>query len=348
MHCRFVPLVLAAAPGRETGRPSAYRVTTVNSATSGSIPTAPTGVATAVVALATVAATAGAFVLLRSRLGPLGDGHFLPEPALGSQSVERPGPTVSAPTVSAYVVFASAASAPTVPVGKTPGQPPSSGAPHNRGVWTATPLDNVDLAILEFLVDHRSPTLTAVPMWLGILGMQFVPMGLLVLVALVLAVHRRAWRQLAAVGTAVLTARIVVGVLKDVIERPRPPADLTLFAGSGFAFPSTHAAFTAAAATAMVCVTSWRSPGHRTAAIAALWAALVLIGVSMVYLGSHWTSDVLVGWALGVGIGFVIGRALGHRGKKEAGASRPRAAEHRDSTESGHRPTHENQRRSRG
>lgn len=102
-------------------------------------------------------------------------------------------------------------------------------------MWSATLLDSLDLAILEFVAAHRSPALTAVPMTLGVLGTALVPMGLLVLIALVVAVYRRAWRHLAAVAVAVLTARVVVGLLKDVIERPRPPADLTLLAGGGYA-----------------------------------------------------------------------------------------------------------------
>lgn len=54
-------------------------------------------------------------------------------------------------------------------------------------MWSATLLDSFDLAILEFLAAHRSPALTAIPMMLGVLGTAAVPMGLLVLIAMGIA-----------------------------------------------------------------------------------------------------------------------------------------------------------------
>ena len=111
-----------------------------------------------------------------------------------------------------------------------------------------------------------------------------------------------------------------VSALKDVIARPRPPADLTMLAGEGFAFPSTHAAFTSAAATAFVAVTAWRSRRARAVVTALLGAAVALVGFSMVYLGSHWVSDVLVGWLIGVPLGAGLGRLLRRRPRADGEA----------------------------
>ena len=60
----------------------------------------------------------------------------------------------------------------------------------------------------------------------------------------------------------------------------------------------------------MICVTSWRRAKTRRVVSAALCAVLVVIGISMIYLGSHWAGDVVVGWAMGAGIGYVSGRLL--------------------------------------
>lgn len=142
-----------------------------------------------------------------------------------------------------------------------------------------------------------------------------------------------------------------MGLLKDLIERPRPPAHLTLLAGGGYALPSTHAAFTPAAVTAMICVTSWRAAKTRRIVSAALSAGLVLIGLSMVYLGSHWAGDVIVGWALGAAIGSAYGLALRPRspvttGDEQHSSTSP--ATPSSSTSSGGRHVPGNARRSRG
>lgn len=187
-------------------------------------------------------------------------------------------------------------------------------------MWSANPLDGIDLSVLEFLASHRNPVADLVPVTLGVAGTDVVTMAVLQTLALVIALFARAWRQLAAVVLAVGIAGTGVSALKDVIARPRPPADLTMLAGEGFAFPSTHAAFTSAAATAFVAVTAWRSRRARAVVIALLGAAVALVGFSMVYLGSHWVSDVLVGWLIGVPLGAGLGRLLRRRPRADGEA----------------------------
>jgi undecaprenyl-diphosphatase len=68
--------------------------------------------------------------------------------------------------------------------------------------------------------------------------------------------------------------------------------------GSGKSFPSAHAADTAAAAA----VVSWAAPPVAPLAI----ALVVLVGISRVYLGVHYPSDVVAGWVLGAAIGALL------------------------------------------
>ena len=94
----------------------------------------------------------------------------------------------------------------------------------------------------------------------------------------------------------VLAERELVEWLKDLTDRPRPA--FGAINSASMAFPSGHSAnsMTAYLAIALLAV----PPSHRRpVAIAALILSL-LVGLSRVYLGVHWPSDVIGGWALGL------------------------------------------------
>jgi membrane-associated phospholipid phosphatase len=105
--------------------------------------------------------------------------------------------------------------------------------------------------------------------------------------------HRGAAYTLAAGvgGAAILNA-----VLKLSFQRVRPSLWIPIVHESSFSFPSGHAmASSALALTIMVLVwpTRWRWP-----AIVLGAAYIVLIGFTRVYLGVHYPSDVIGGWAV--------------------------------------------------
>ncbi|MET9019658.1 phosphatase PAP2 family protein [Actinopolymorpha sp. NPDC004070] len=92
-------------------------------------------------------------------------------------------------------------------------------------------------------------------------------------------------------------------LLKEFFGRARPPADLALVHITGASMPSTHAALTSAAATAVLVATTWGSTRARRLWTLILAAGCVFVGLCMVYLGGHWPTDVLAGWALGIALG---------------------------------------------
>jgi membrane-associated phospholipid phosphatase len=90
--------------------------------------------------------------------------------------------------------------------------------------------------------------------------------------------------------------------LKRLVARPRPQlwerAEWAISPGS-YAFPSGHALATAAFFTLAAHSLGRVWPRGRLAAAVAAAALVLWVGVGRLYLGVHWPSDVLAGWALG-------------------------------------------------
>jgi membrane-associated phospholipid phosphatase len=85
--------------------------------------------------------------------------------------------------------------------------------------------------------------------------------------------------------------------LKLLFARPRPQVFPPLVPGSGFSFPSGHT-LAAVGLYGMLAAILWRERHHVAALFCALW--VLLVGLSRVYLGVHYPSDVLASLTLGV------------------------------------------------
>ena len=162
----------------------------------------------------------------------------------------------------------------------------------------------LDGPVLRWLVAERRPWLTDVLTGItNAFGPVLLP--LVVGVACVVwALVTRRWRDPALLVGAMVVSTGIAVLVKAVVHRPRPPADLQVIPGleTSFSFPSGH---TTGAAT-LVLVTAyvlWRHRRDGSQFVVWLAASVVivaLVGGSRLYLGYHFVTDVIAGASLGV------------------------------------------------
>jgi membrane-associated phospholipid phosphatase len=156
-------------------------------------------------------------------------------------------------------------------------------------------IQRLDDAWLRLMISGRSAPITAVAKVLNVLGLVYVTLPVRLAIAGYLALRRR-WWHLAAFAGAVVLSEILIGTLKGIYDRARPPGSLVTT--SGASFPSGHAI--AASVTVVAAVIALVPPGRRRAAWGAIAAGFsVLMGLSRAYLGAHWLSDAIAGILLG-------------------------------------------------
>ena len=121
-----------------------------------------------------------------------------------------------------------------------------------------------------------------------------------------LLLHRRR-TQAAVFAAAVVVGEVVAEVTKLLVGRTRPDLVPHLDQVYSSSFPSGHSAMSPIVYFTLAGILAAGEPDRVTKTLLlGLSAALVFaIGVSRVYLGVHWPTDVLGGWAMGTAVALV-------------------------------------------
>jgi membrane-associated phospholipid phosphatase len=169
-----------------------------------------------------------------------------------------------------------------------------------------------DVYLLRLAARHHRPRLTAAMKTFTTFG-SFLVVSLLTSAAVVVLLLVRAWRQALFVAVAVSSAVLLNLWLKVLFHRRPPNVVHPLLAPDKYSFPSGHTMSATALATALIII-AWPTRWRWVVTPLAL-AYAFLVGVSRVYLGMHFPSDVLGGWALSLalvtGIYLVLESVLG-------------------------------------
>ena len=163
------------------------------------------------------------------------------------------------------------------------------------------PITQLDLTIANAFHSHATPTGVAIAKGVSFLGSPaFIAAWGLMLIGL-LAVRR----QPLLIGgwvAAVAGGGLLDVALKAVFHRTRPTWDVPLLTARGWSFPSGHAmgSLVAYGMLAYLLVRDPKGRPPRMAIVAGAVTLVLLIGLSRMYLGVHYFSDVVGGYAAGM------------------------------------------------
>jgi undecaprenyl-diphosphatase len=170
-------------------------------------------------------------------------------------------------------------------------------------VLSRSPLVELDTAVLRWSPSSRWPAWSDFLSTWVVLGQRAVCLAVAAVVLGIRSLRTRDLRPLVTLGAATLLLNISVGLVKTVVGRLGPlqlgPEAMSTGASTVFAhgtiFPSGHAANAVVTWGLM----AWLARGNRRWWGVAAGLLAVSIGLTTIYLGTHWVSDVLAGWAAG-------------------------------------------------
>lgn len=186
-----------------------------------------------------------------------------------------------------------------------------------------------DLWVMQQLRHSDDPIRPIGPAWLIGAGQEITALGgISVLALVVLAVvgylfRQRAFEAVGLVLIATLGGTLLSFMLKSFFGRERPDATLHLVTVHSPSFPSGHAMLSAVVYLTLGALLAQVVPrrADKMYFLIVAFILTLLIGLSRVYLGVHYPTDVLAGWSVGLAwaiLCWVVARYLRRRGMVDA------------------------------
>lgn len=161
-------------------------------------------------------------------------------------------------------------------------------------------LHSLDHGVLESLYAARTLAGTDFFIVISEFGRPYTISALAAALAMVFYLRKMYWHICALLFTMSGTGLTVL-LLKQLLAIPRPAHPYPAYIEIGYAFPSAHAAGSIAlyGFCIYLALRFTRRSLARTAFITALCALVLLVAYSRLYLGVHYVSDIVGGFAVG-------------------------------------------------
>ena len=157
---------------------------------------------------------------------------------------------------------------------------------------------SVDVTITDLIYSFRSPFLTEIMRWFTFLGSPLFLFSLSVIGTLYIFTKRK---RDALIYSVILYSGVILNlILKYIFQRPRPH-HLPLISEDNYSFPSGHAMNSFVFYTALSYFILRETKNLTTSIFVFAISGIIifLIGISRVYLGVHYPSDVIAGYVTG-------------------------------------------------
>ncbi len=125
---------------------------------------------------------------------------------------------------------------------------------------------------------------------------------LIVLLFAVIFLINKKYKDAIIIILALPAAKYIYGVLKMLIERPRPPLESRLVEVSSFSFPSGHSTMSMVLFGLLIyfAYKFINNKVLKTVIIVSLALFILLIGFTRIWLGVHYPTDIIGGYSLGI------------------------------------------------
>ena len=164
------------------------------------------------------------------------------------------------------------------------------------------PLTNIDITIETFIQNHLSFIPLKYPVFADKTGYSIMIFSGLIISCIYFA-KKREWLQITLVLSLPITAYLLNGIIKDIIQRQRPPLDLQIswIHPTSFSYISRHTFITFCLFGIIIYYLNTRCKNnfikYTGITISILW--ILFTGLSRIWIGVHYPSDVLGACILG-------------------------------------------------
>ena len=158
-------------------------------------------------------------------------------------------------------------------------------------------INTIDNAIYETIIKIMNSNITAIMIFISLLGSAITLITLAL--ASIFLVKDKKYSKLIMLNLAL--SFILNRILKLIIARPRPPR-LRLVIENGYSFPSGHSMVSFAFYGFLIYLINknLKNKKIKYPLIILLSLLILLIGISRIYLGVHYVTDVLGGYIIGL------------------------------------------------
>ncbi|MDM1756131.1 MULTISPECIES: phosphatase PAP2 family protein [Acinetobacter] len=158
-------------------------------------------------------------------------------------------------------------------------------------------IQQLDQSILHWISLHRTDFFDHVSITLSYIGGLPV-MLLLCGICCLQQAYLKKYANVILISVSLLGASGIGWILKACIHRPRPEAVYQMVQTYGASFPSAHSIYAAVIACLIIFIFFRHTQAKLLMSFAYLWC--LSMGISRVYVGAHFLTDVLAGWSIGL------------------------------------------------